>query len=243
MKLLVFSDIHANLTALQAIIDHAKCEYEPDGIVLLGDIINYGMRPNEVITELEKLSWPVLVNIWGNHERSLVMKEDNRFSSERGKAILHFTESILTPESYEYINNNMAHQGFFEMRINDKKVLFVHGNIEDPFWGKLSANMEISPQYSDFDYVVSGHSHIPHYFEYYFASPNELMRNKKKTIFLNPGSIGQPRNHNSNSQYLYIDFDKGTCHFNSVKYDISLEEVLYPDFIHNFYRERLHLGI
>ena len=55
-KFVVLSDIHANLSALKAVIRDFKEKYKPDGIFLLGDMVNYGMRPNEVIQEMELLA-------------------------------------------------------------------------------------------------------------------------------------------------------------------------------------------
>ena len=71
-KLIILSDIHANLTALLAVLDDAFSKYQPDAIVSLGDIVNYGMRPNEVINALNQISCPVIVNLMGNHEKALL---------------------------------------------------------------------------------------------------------------------------------------------------------------------------
>ena len=69
-------------------------------------------------------------------------------------------------------------------------------------------------------------------------------RNKKRTIFLNPGSVGQPRNHNPRAQYLFVDTEKEIFHFNSVEYDVEYEQSLYEGAnIDNFYKIRLKNGI
>ena len=67
-KFVVLSDIHANLSALKAVIQDFKDKYSPDGVILLGDLINYGMRPNEVISEIKLLSleFPIICNLHGN---------------------------------------------------------------------------------------------------------------------------------------------------------------------------------
>ena len=52
-KFVILSDIHANLTALKAVLSDIQAQgYLPDAVVILGDIINYVMRPNEVISEI-----------------------------------------------------------------------------------------------------------------------------------------------------------------------------------------------
>ena len=72
MRIAVLSDIHANLSALQSVLKDIREHAEIDAYILLGDIVNYGMRPNEVIAELEQLDKPILANIWGNHECAMV---------------------------------------------------------------------------------------------------------------------------------------------------------------------------
>lgn len=112
-RLIILSDIHANLTALKAVLaDIRKKEYSPDVMVLLGDIVNYGMRPNEVIEELKEYSQLISVNLMGNHEKALIDRNLDNFSTERGKHLLNYTSSILTDTSWEYIGNCMNKNGF-----------------------------------------------------------------------------------------------------------------------------------
>ena len=91
--------------------------------------------------------------------------------------------------------------------------------------------------------MLSGHSHIPHLFEMMYPAERPLYRNRRRTVFVNPGSVGQPRNHNPRAQYAYLDIAADTVHFNSVEYDIDLEQSLYTPDIDPFYRERLTRGI
>lgn len=112
-KLIILSDIHANLTALLAVLDDAFSKYQPDAIVSLGDIVNYGMRPNEVINALNQISCPVIVNLMGNHEKALLDLDLSHFSTERGKRLLEYTSSVLSDSSYSYIQNRMNQKVFF----------------------------------------------------------------------------------------------------------------------------------
>ena len=98
-------------------------------------------------------------------------------------------------------------------------------------------------RYARYDYVFSGHTHVPHHIEVFYKGGNEVLRGKKKTVFLNPGSVGQPRNQNPCSQYLYWDMKANLFHHNSVVYDIETERRLYPDNIDVFYKDRLLKGI
>ena len=242
-KIVVISDIHANLSALNAVVNDIHKHYHPEGIALLGDVINYGMRPNEVIEVINNFDIPIICNLMGNHEKAILCNQSEHFSSDRGRASLEYTKDILNSHSLHYIQNNMASEGKLDMFLNGKKILFIHGDIDDSYWGKLSVEKTRDSRYSIYDYVISGHTHMPHYVETFFPDNNPAMRDKKKTIFLNPGSVGQPRNHNSLAQYLYLDISSQIVHHNAVPYDIAKEQELYPNSIDIFYRDRLLTGV
>lgn len=243
MRLVILSDIHGNLSALRKVIEDFREKYEPQGLFILGDIINYGMRPNEVIAELQKINIPVIANIYGNHEKALFDGDTSHFSTERGKRLLEYTRSALNENSLRYIKSELDSSGCREIEIGNKKILAVHGSIDDPYWGKLNATTVGKEDYAKYDFVFSGHSHVPHLIENFYERENPGYRNKKRTIFINPGSVGQPRNHNPRAQYAYVDIEKEIFHFNSVEYDVPEEQRLYPDYLDEFYSKRLTNGI
>ncbi len=179
----------------------------------------------------------------GNHEKALLDGDLKHFSTERGKKLLKYTSSVLTSDSISYIKTFLNPKAFESIEIEKKKLLFLHGDIDDPYWGKLLIDKTQDVRYSNYDYVFSGHTHIPHCIETFFDVENPSMRNKKKTIFINPGSVGQPRNHNPHAQYAYVDFDKGLVHLNAVSYDIESEQKLYSDCSDSFYKDRILIGI
>lgn len=233
MKAAIFSDIHANLTALQAILKDCELKYADINFIHLGDCIDYGMRPNETISKLQEI--PFIVNIKGNHERAILGFEYERFSSQRGKSANDYTKSILNKNSFDYINS--MEDSCRKIEICNKKVLFIHGDLNDIYWGKMK-DEEISKEYyNEYDFVISGHTHISSF-------RTTINQDKShKTLFINPGSIGQPRNLNNNAQYCVIDFETSSVCFNSVKYDILTEQTLYNGEIDEYYKKRLFLGI
>lgn len=243
MRIVVLSDIHANLSALNAVIDDFQNKYVYDLIIVLGDIINYGMRPNETLKKIKSLSPHCC--LFGNHEKALTSNDLSRFSTERGKQILHFTAKQLTTESMEFINSKMENSGMSIIESDNKKILLVHGTLSDPYWGKMTNEEQGNSRYAAFDIVISGHSHIPDYTVVLFDDQSQIeYRKKHKTIFLNPGSVGQPRNHNPQAQYLYIDTETESFAFNSVKYDIATEQRLFEGKeVDPFYKLRLEKGI
>lgn len=242
-RYIVLSDIHANLSALQAVLDDIRAKYSPDGLMLLGDLIDYGMRSNEIIDKIEGLEYPVLVNLCGNHEKAILDMDLSHFSSDRGREMLMYTASRLSVKSKDYIRQNMTVEGYWDFYLNGLRILAVHGNIDDPLWGKLTIDSSNDTRYSQYDLVISGHIHRPFMFERYFKCDSKAFRNEKKTIFANPGSVGQPRNHNPKAQYLYMDLEAMTFAFQTVDYDIKTEQNLYPTEIDSFYKERLSIGI
>lgn len=243
MRLVLLSDIHANLTALQAVLKDIERIGEVDFFALLGDFVNYGPRPNEAIEIAKQLPKPLIVNLWGNHEYSIFGGSLDRFATDRGRAVLKYTNTILTEDSREYLDKYMNHQGMEEKKIGGKRILFMHGNIDDPYWGKFGIDKMNDERFAEYDYVISGHSHVPHYVEFFFASVNVEYRNKKRTIFINPGSVGQPRNHNPYAQYGILDVESGNYEHRCVWYDVKEEQKLFSDSVDKFYKERLTLGI
>lgn len=243
MKIVILSDIHANVTALQAVLDDIQNIGSFDSYVILGDLVNYGPRPNEVLDMVDQLSQKTIVNIWGNHEYSIFGGSLDRFATDRGRSVLQYTNTILTNESKEYLDKRMNHDGYKKFIIDYRPFLFVHGNLDDPYWGKFGIDKMNDERYAEFDYIISGHSHIPHYVEHFFPSDNKEYRNKKRTIFINPGSVGQPRNHNSFAQYGILDTVTGNYEHRCVRYDIEKEQALFDDRVDVFYKERIKLGV
>lgn len=243
MRLVLLSDIHANVTALQAVLKDLDGIGDFNAFALLGDLVNYGPRPNEIIDIVKGLDKPLLVNLWGNHEYSIFGGNLERFATDRGRSVLKFTNSILTDESRHYLDAEMNHQGYQECMVEDKSFLFMHGNLDDPYWGKFSVDKMNDERFAEYDYVISGHSHVPHYVEQFYATDNPTYRNKKRTIFINPGSVGQPRNHNPYAQYGILDLSSGNYEHRCVWYDVKEEQKLFNDSVDKFYKDRLTLGI
>ena len=243
MRLVLLSDIHANVSALQAVLDDIQNKGVFDSYIILGDLVNYGPRPNEVIKMIGPLSPKVIVNLWGNHEYSIFGGNLDRFATDRGRAVLKYTNTILTDESRNYLNTQMSHSGYKICDMEGKTFLFIHGNLDDPYWGKFGIDKMNDERYAEYDYVISGHSHIPHYVEYFYPSENKAYRNKKRTIFINPGSVGQPRNHSPFAQYGILDTNTDNYEHRSVWYDVKAEQILFSDSVDLFYKERLTLGV
>ncbi len=235
MRIAVLSDIHANLTALKSVLTHCRQNYNDVKIIQLGDFIDYGMRPNEVISELVNIRNNIIVNIKGNHERALLGYETDRFSCTRGLDANNYTKTILNENSLDFINKTT--NDFVELDLSGKKILCIHGDLTDIYWGKMTDDEIKNPVYEKYDIVLSAHTHIS-------ALKTVINSNKThKTLFINSGSVGQPRNLNPNAQYCVIDLDSLSVFFHSIPYDIETEQNLYSGQINDYYKIRLRKGV
>ena len=71
MRIVILSDIHANITAFKAVLSDISTIGKVDAFAIIGDLVNYGPRPNDIIEMVKGLDKPMLVNLWGNHEYSI----------------------------------------------------------------------------------------------------------------------------------------------------------------------------
>ncbi len=240
-QLLILSDIHGNISALKRVLEDVDTTFSPEAAVILGDSIDYGMCSNEVCGILESFKIPVIATLWGNHEYAVMMEDYNHFSSQRGIDSAKHTRKTISEKSREYLNTVAGKKGMMEFEYFGKSFLAVHGSLENTYWKSITVGGNFHG-YAKYDYVLSGHSHIPHYFPVFFETADSVMRNKKRTVFINPGSVGQPRNHDSHAQYAVLDFQNGVM-MRSVEYDIRFEQSLFTDEVDRFYRDRLERGV
>ena len=245
-KYLVLSDIHGNVSAFDVVMNDCAGEAFT-GVILLGDLIDYGMRSNEIVhklIELEASDWKnkIIVNIWGNHEKLVVDKDLGRLSSGRGRVMARYTARQLSDESVIYIQNTMNKSGMQEFEMGGLKCLAIHGSLEDNYWKAIEPE-SLRGNYVGYDMVFGGHSHYSHVFTHFFPVDNPELRNKKAVVFVNPGSVGQPRNQNPYAQYAVVSLPSKRVELRAVEYDVEYEQSLYPDEIDKFYKTRLARGV
>ena len=245
-KYLVLSDIHGNVSAFDAVMNDCAGD-NFTGVILLGDLIDYGMRSNEIVQnliELETGDWKnkIIVNICGNHEKLVVDKDLERLSSDRGRVMARYTARQLSDASVEYIQHAMNKTGIQEFEICGLKCLAVHGSLGDHYWKAIGPD-NLRGDYVGYDMVFGGHSHYSHVFTQFYPVENPELRNKKAVVFVNPGSVGQPRNQNPYAQYAVVSLPSKRVELRAVEYDVEYEQSLYPDEIDAFYKTRLTRGV
>ena len=245
-KYLILSDIHGNVSAFEAVLSDCKNE-DFDGVIILGDCIDYGMRSNEIIQKLITLGeseWKdkILINIWGNHEKLVVDKDLERLSTDRGRVMAQYTARQLSEKSVEYINTAMNKTGIQEFDLCGLKCLAVHGSLDEIYWKAIGPD-NLRGDYHKYDIVLGGHSHYSHCFTHFYEADRPDYRNKKAVMFINPGSVGQPRNHNPLAQYAVLSLPSKRVELRGVEYDVVYEQSLFPDEIDEFYKVRLTNGV
>jgi len=223
MRHLILSDIHANLTALEAVLEAAKDKW--DKAVCLGDVVGYGPDPNEVIDRVRSLN---AVTIRGNHDKAgsgLANAED--FNPVAKSAAL-WTRDKLRPENRDYLVN---------LPIGPMKVdtfSIVHGAFrdEDEY---VFAPAQALDSLLDAPSTVSffGHTHLQGgftlhddrvgvlHFKPQNGTPASLTLEDGTTYLLNPGSIGQPRDGDTRAAFAIAKLDEKLVEFWRVPYDIE----------------------
>lgn len=218
MRILVISDIHANITALEAVLSHAG---EVDATWCLGDLVGYGPDPNECIARIRQL--PNLVCLLGNHDAAALDQiEIDNFNPD-ARTALHWTRQVLTHESREFMRNlpEVVVQG---------DVTLVHGSPRQPVWEYLLdlRIITINFEYFDTPYCFAGHTHLPAFFCLEEDSPGvgwikpqpATQLPLKARAILNPGSVGQPRDRNVLASYAIYTTGQDLWEFQRVRYDI-----------------------
>lgn len=219
MHVLVISDIHANLTALEAVLQDAD---GVDATWCLGDIVGYGPDPNECIARIRGL--PNLVCLLGNHDAAALGKIDVEAFNAEAKASLVWMQSTLTAESRAFLQElpEKAIQG---------NVTLAHGSPRNPVWEYILDLRVAQLNFSFFEtpYCFVGHTHLP--VMYRMTSdiaavrmlvpvPGETIELKPRAL-LNPGSVGQPRDRDPRASYAIYDTDTAAWAYRRVVYDIA----------------------
>jgi diadenosine tetraphosphatase ApaH/serine/threonine PP2A family protein phosphatase len=160
MRYAIFTDIHANLEALEAVlakIDELAQEDPIDQIWFLGDLVGYGPNPNECIVKLRERTDVIIA---GNHDWAAVGKIDLEDFSEAARISAEWTAVQLTEEHRQFLIN-------LPERLQIGECTLVHGSPYGPLWEYLTSEVlaERSFQYFDTRYCLVGHTHVPVIFQ------------------------------------------------------------------------------
>jgi predicted phosphodiesterase len=239
MKIAILSDIHANLAALEAVLQDIKKNGGVHWYWNLGDIVDYGPDPHECVQKVRELE---AVSIVGNHDLAVLGRLD--YQSEFPPQIAYitsWTEKQLTAADKEYLNS-------LPMTMVSGKFTMAHASPRDPVWEYMYSEDLARENLSFFQTqsCLVGHTHVPSYYQFkgndqledkkpYQAVRSEnwfaLLRQNRRgqmtvqlnedRFIINPGGIGQPRDGDPRAAYAIYDTDAATVELRRVEYDIT----------------------
>lgn len=225
MRVALFSDIHANLPALESCLKSID-EQKPDAIYCLGDLVGYNIWPNEVINEIRKRGIPTIA---GNYDFGIGRMSDDcgcayKTESERdmGKISISYTNSVVKADERRYLRTLPAHIKVEYQLNNDKlNLLLVHGSPrkinEYLFEDREEKSLIRIMQDVDADIMCFGHTHKP-----YHRILQSSGRSYRHAI--NIGSVGKPKDGNPKGCYVMLTMNPESS--------ISDKESVQVEFIH-----------
>ena len=221
MRLGLFSDVHGNLPALEAVLDRLSAD-EVTHHVCAGDLVGYGAQPNECIALLRELGARCIA---GNHDLIATGRLSDDGVGPLARETLHWTSGALTASSREYL-----HQ--LPVTLELQHVLVAHGSIGDPrvrirndrqAAEQLAAMNALNPALR---VLILGHTHTPLLYSDRRArlavrEGDAVQLAASDRHLLNPGAVGQARERRVRARCLVLDLDGGWARFWALGYDVS----------------------
>jgi len=235
MKIALFSDIHANLPALEAFFKDLDSR-KPDAVYCLGDLVGYNVWANEVVNEIKKRGIPTIA---GNYDFGIGRSSDDcgcayKTDEEKamGKVSISFTNEIINYSARSYLRTLPAHIKV-EYRLNNDQLnlLLVHGSPrkinEYLFEDREEKSLLRIMEQADADIMCFGHTHKP----YHRILPTEPGDTKHFRHAINIGSVGKPKDNNPKGCYVILTIndnssiaDKNTVQVEFVRFEYDVEK-------------------
>jgi diadenosine tetraphosphatase ApaH/serine/threonine PP2A family protein phosphatase len=245
MRRLIVADIHSNFDALSAVLAEAEGRF--DEIICCGDVAGYGANPNQVI-QWARENCSTIVR--GNHDRACAASDRLMDFNERAGAAVLWTREQLTDENRLWLANLPLGPLFYD----DYEL--AHGSPldEDEY---LVVSYDIAPLGAVLMRPVCfvGHTHVQGGWEWTPGGLRQLpapVAGERERVFelaggrmrlFNPGSVGQPRDHDPRAAFALWDTDRRTISLCRVAYDVgAAQSRILEAGLHPWLAERLALG-
>jgi putative phosphoesterase len=205
-RVLVISDIHCNIDALERVIEDAG---HFGTAICAGDVLGYGPDPLECINAMISLG----VNcIAGNHDLAAYSGDSSRLNAY-AQAAISVQRQLLKQSQVAWLGRLPAS---LALELGGVKVSVYHGSPMSPSYEyvypeEAGLRTEEFLEFTGADLLILGHTHIPY-----------LIRLGER-LLLNPGSVGQPRDGDPKASYALLDIDEGRVEVihRRVEYDID----------------------
>jgi len=215
MKIALFSDIHANMPALEACLADIE-RRQPDQIFCLGDLVGYNIWANEVVQEIRRRGIPTIA---GNYDFGIGRCSDDcgcAYKTDEEKAngavSIAFTNQIMQPAERQYLRELPKHVRVeIEMREGEPiSLLLVHGSPrkinEYLFEDRDEKSLKRILEGANADILCFGHTHKPYHRVLNNGTASELHFRHAVNI----GSVGKPKDGDARGCYVLLDVDENS---------------------------------
>lgn len=221
MRILVFSDVHANLQALEAVFEDAN-DKGTDGAVCLGDVVGYGGDPNACCDLVRERTTVTLI---GNHDAAVIGAMDTGFYYPAAQHALFWTRRELTESNFRWLyslpyTHRMNGAAFYHSAPILPSGFYYVVRRED-----ARAHSRMLERLQPFNFI--GHSHLTHSYVVTAKGAKDLGDRESLTspedgkYIINVGSVGQPRDRDPRACYGIYDTKEQTFEHFRVEYDIE----------------------
>jgi diadenosine tetraphosphatase ApaH/serine/threonine PP2A family protein phosphatase len=243
MRIGIFSDVHANIEALSAVVDAFKSE-RIDKYVCIGDVVGYGASPNECCDIIRRAA---SFTILGNHDAAVAGRMDYSYYYDAARQALDLHARQLTPENMQWLRT-------LPYEVREGEVTFCHGspiNLEEfEYIFSVEQATRCLDIWDDLNTVTFiGHSHLCKSFALTREEVFEVVATKftirpEHRYIISVGSVGQPRDYDNRASYTIYDTEERVFEFKRVAYDIdsAAQKIFAADLERNF-GNRLFLGV
>ncbi|HEY5036486.1 MAG TPA: metallophosphoesterase family protein [Chthoniobacterales bacterium] len=217
MRFAVFSDIHANLEALEAILADARAQ-DCTHFVCLGDIVGYNANPSECLQIVQDLECPV---VKGNHDEQASITTATDGFNELAEEAIDWTREHLSAAEKSWLA---------ELRLTRqvRDFTIVHATLDTPEqWGYVFNDLDAAASftYQHTSLCFYGHTHAPAAFvrdeHVRRISTGQIVLAAGRKYFINPGSVGQPRDRDWRAAYCIFHSDRNVVEQRRVEYDLA----------------------
>lgn len=243
MRLGIFSDVHSNLEALEAVVTVYE-SLDIDEYICLGDVVGYGANPNECCDIVRKM---VSACVLGNHDAAVSGRMEYSYYYDAAREALDWCAEQITEEHRAWLHSlpYVHRQG---------GICFSHGNPLCPeefeYIFTIDQAAELLPRLDQLDDVnFIGHSHLTKSFALSPGEVNEVvarrfgLRRHRKYV-ITDGSVGQPRDYDCRACCTVFDTETRVFEYHRVEYDVekAAKKIFDANLAVNF-GKRLFLGV